>query len=96
VDRLQAQAEMDALAGRLAREYPDTDKGWSAIVQPLHDYLTGRVRPALLLLLGAVAFVLLIACANVANLVLVRTLGRSKEMAIRGTLGASRGRLVPE
>ncbi len=94
VDHLQAQAEMDTLADRFARAYPEADKGWTTLVQPLHDYLTERVRPALLLLLGAVVFVLLIACANVANLVLVRTLGRSKETAIRGTLGASRGQLV--
>jgi hypothetical protein len=90
VDRERAQTEMDTLAGRLARAYPATDKGWSAVVKPLQEYLVSAVRPALLLL-GAVAFVLLIACAN---LVLVRSLGRSKEMAIRGSLRASRGRLL--
>lgn len=92
----QAQAEMDAISNNLAKAYPEDDTGWGAIVQPLHGYLVSAVRPALLILLGAVAFVLLIACANVANLVLGKTLGRSKEMAIRAALGANRVRLLQQ
>src|SRR5512144_1934557 len=85
----QAQSAMDVISSRLAREYPEEDKGWGAIVTRLRDGLVGRVRPALLILLGAVAFVLLIACANTANLVLARTIARRKELAIRAALGAS-------
>jgi putative ABC transport system permease protein len=86
----QAKAELAAISTRLEQQYPEDDKGWGATLVPLHDQLTGDVRTALLVLLGAVTFVLLIACANVANLVLAKTLARGKEMAIRIALGAGR------
>jgi ABC-type antimicrobial peptide transport system permease subunit len=82
-DLKQARAEMSTISARLEQEYPDDDKGWGATVVSLRDQLVGGVRPALMVLLGAVGFVLLIACANVANLVLVKTLARQKEIAIR-------------
>jgi putative ABC transport system permease protein len=89
----KAQSAMNVISDRLARDYPEEDKGWGAIVTRLRDDLVGDVRLALLILLGAVGFVLLIACANTANLVLARTIARRKEFAIRAALGAS-GRQV--
>ncbi|HEY3927655.1 MAG TPA: ABC transporter permease [Candidatus Koribacter sp.] len=94
VDVKQAQAAMDTLSQQLAQQYPADDKGWGAVVIPLREAIVGDSRPALLVLLGAVGFVLLIACANVANLTLVRTIARSKEVAIRTALGATRWQVI--
>ncbi len=94
VDVHKAQAEMDTISSNLAQRYPEADQDWGAVVDPLRNRIVGDAGTALVVLLGAVSFVLLIACANVANLVLARTLGRRKEMAIRAALGAGRVRAI--
>ena len=90
----QAQADLQAIGADLARKYRDTNEGHGATATPLRDSLVKAVRPALLTLLGAVAFVTLIACANVANLLLIRAAHRGPELAIRTALGAGRGRIA--
>jgi putative ABC transport system permease protein len=90
----QAEAELKVLAAQLATQYPDSNKGWGILMMPLQDYTVRDVRTVLYTLLGAVGCVLLIACANIANLLLARATARHREISIRAALGASRARLV--
>ncbi len=90
----QADAELKLLAAQLAKQYPDTNQRWGAFAVPLLDYTVRDVRSVLYTLLGAVSCVLLIACANIANLLLARATARHRELSIRAALGAGRGRLM--
>jgi predicted permease len=94
VSAARAEADFNVIAGRLADRFPNTNRGWGIAIQPLHEEIAGRARTTLLALFGAVVFVLLIACVNVANLSMARGTAREREVAVRTAVGAGRWRIA--